>query len=236
MTEEEWLACAEPTVMIEHLRWDVGMSARKLRLYACACCRHLMSSSPDQTCEKAVVYGEKIADGLIGDAERTRIEAELRKVRMTYGDGLASSNYASEMAYIAVSRAHPFVLLTSTIAREATRLSAQENMPEETIVLGQLHRLQPAFLREIFGNPYRRRTIDPSLLTSTVIAIAQQIYESRDFSAMPILADALQDAGCDCDGIFTHLRDPNATHVRGCWALDLVLGKTRDPTRLAEGA
>ena len=51
------------------------------------------------------------------------------------------------------------------------------------------------------------------------------MYESRDFSAMPILADALQDAGCDNDDILNHLRDATATHVRGCWALDLVLGK-----------
>ena len=55
--------------------------------------------------------------------------------------------------------------------------------------------------------------------------MASQVYESRNFSAMPILADALQDAGCDSDDILNHLRDPHATHARGCWALDLVLGK-----------
>jgi hypothetical protein len=58
------------------------------------------------------------------------------------------------------------------------------------------------------------------------MALAHQMYDGRDFSAMPILADALQDAGCDCEDILNHLRDPNATHVRGCWALDLILGKT----------
>ena len=50
------------------------------------------------------------------------------------------------------------------------------------------------------------------------------MYESRDFSAMPILADALQDAGCDNDDILNHCRDP-VRHVRGCWVVDLVLGK-----------
>jgi hypothetical protein len=51
------------------------------------------------------------------------------------------------------------------------------------------------------------------------------MYESRDFAAMPILADALQDAGCDSDDLLAHCRDPHATHVRGCWAVDLVLGR-----------
>jgi hypothetical protein len=51
------------------------------------------------------------------------------------------------------------------------------------------------------------------------------MYESRDFGTMPILADALQDAGCDSADILEHCRDANATHVRGCWVLDRVLCK-----------
>jgi hypothetical protein len=66
----------------------------------------------------------------------------------------------------------------------------------------------------------------PAWRTSDVMALAAGIYEERAFERMPILADALQDAGCDSDDILNHLRDPNATHVRGCWALDLVLGKS----------
>ncbi|WP_204249845.1 hypothetical protein [Gemmata sp. SH-PL17] len=64
----------------------------------------------------------------------------------------------------------------------------------------------------------------PSWHTPTAIALASQMYESRDFSAMPILADALQDAGCDCTDILSHCRGPGP-HVRGCWVVDLVLGK-----------
>ena len=51
------------------------------------------------------------------------------------------------------------------------------------------------------------------------------MYETRDFSAMPILADALQDAGCDNDDVLNHCRDAKQVHVRGCWVVDLVLGK-----------
>ncbi|MDB5308836.1 MAG: hypothetical protein JWO38_3038 [Gemmataceae bacterium] len=80
-------------------------------------------------------------------------------------------------------------------------------------------------LRCIFGNPFRPVTTDPSWLTSTVLSLARQMYESRDFSPMPILADALQDAGCDQPDILAHCRG-DGPHVRGCWVVDLVLGKT----------
>jgi hypothetical protein len=80
-------------------------------------------------------------------------------------------------------------------------------------------------LHEVYGNPFRPVTTDPSWLTPAVTALARGMYESRDFSAMPILADALQDAGCDNDDILNHCRGPGP-HVRGCWVVDLVLGKS----------
>ena len=86
---------------------------------------------------------------------------------------------------------------------------------------GELARL----LRDIFGNPFRPVTFSPQWRTDTVLALAGQMYESRDFGAMPILADALQDAGCDDEDILLHCRGPGP-HVRGCWVVDLVLGKS----------
>jgi hypothetical protein len=77
---------------------------------------------------------------------------------------------------------------------------------------------------EILGNAFRPVAFDPAWRTSTVVSIARGMYESRDFSAMPILADALQDAGCDSDDILAHCRG-DSPHVRGCWVVDLVLGK-----------
>jgi len=81
---------------------------------------------------------------------------------------------------------------------------------------------QSDFIRDIF--PFRPITIDPSWLTSTVLALARQMYDSRDSSAMPILADALQDAGCDNEQILNHCRQPGV-HVRGCFVVDLLLNK-----------
>jgi hypothetical protein len=85
--------------------------------------------------------------------------------------------------------------------------------------------VQVRLLREIFGNPFRPVAFDPVWRTSDVMALAKGIYDELAFDRMPILADALQDAGCDSDDLLEHCRDANATHVRGCWALDLVLGK-----------
>jgi hypothetical protein len=86
------------------------------------------------------------------------------------------------------------------------------------------HTVVIALIREIVGNPFRPVAVNLSWLTSTALALAGQMYESRDFSAMPILADALMDAGCDNEDILNHCRH-SGTHVRGCWVIDLLLGK-----------
>jgi hypothetical protein len=82
------------------------------------------------------------------------------------------------------------------------------------------------FVRDIFGNPFRPVAVDPGWLTSTVVALARGIYDDRAFERMPILADALEDSGCDHADVLAHCRGAEATHVRGCWVVDLLLGKT----------
>ena len=83
----------------------------------------------------------------------------------------------------------------------------------------------PRVLRDIFGNPFRPVSLSASWHTSTVVQLADGIYQERAFDRLPILADALQDAGCHNEDILDHCRDASATHVRGCWAVDLMLGK-----------
>jgi hypothetical protein len=85
---------------------------------------------------------------------------------------------------------------------------------------------QAGLLRDIFGpRPQSPTKLNSAWRTDTVSSLARQMYESRDFGPMPILADALQDAGCDNELILTHCRDTTVPHVRGCWVVDLVLGK-----------
>jgi hypothetical protein len=83
---------------------------------------------------------------------------------------------------------------------------------------------QTAVLRDIWGNPFRPAAFDPSWRTSTAVAVAEPIDAERAFDRLPILADALQDAGCDDEQLLGHCRGPGP-HVRGCWVVDLVLGR-----------
>ncbi|WP_246173617.1 hypothetical protein [Limnoglobus roseus] len=83
---------------------------------------------------------------------------------------------------------------------------------------------QAWLLRDIFGNPFRPVACDPAWRTSTAVGLAEVIYDDRAFDRLPILADALQDAGCEDADILAHCRG-DGPHVRGCWVVDLVLGK-----------
>jgi hypothetical protein len=79
-------------------------------------------------------------------------------------------------------------------------------------------------LRDIYGNPFKPVAFDPSWRTSSVLSLACMMYDTNDFTAALVLADALQDGGCESEDILSHLRGPGP-HVRGCWVTDLVLGR-----------
>jgi hypothetical protein len=91
---------------------------------------------------------------------------------------------------------------------------------------GYLKQLRPpaGLLRDVFGNPFRPVAFDPTWRTPTAVAVALRMYDDRAFDAMPVLADALQDAGCEALDILGHCRRPGE-HVRGSWVVDMVLGK-----------
>jgi hypothetical protein len=81
-----------------------------------------------------------------------------------------------------------------------------------------------AIFHDIFGNPFRAVAFNPSWRTTDALGVARAMYAARDFAAMPILADALEDAGCDSADVLAHCRG-DGPHVRGCWVVDLILGK-----------
>jgi hypothetical protein len=86
---------------------------------------------------------------------------------------------------------------------------------------------QANLIRDIFGNPARPMAVGPAWLAwnyGTVPAIARRVYEERAFHDLPILADALEDAGCADEDLLAHCRGPGP-HAHGCWVLDLLLGK-----------
>jgi hypothetical protein len=174
---------------------------------------------------------ERYADHLATDAELTDANSEVGKeatlVFNAAGDAVRTNPSEAHDKAMHAIHGHGAVLAASAhslVNADNAAGNALAHMPDQDRAAGRL--TQCALLRDLTGPVlFRPITLDSTWLTSTVVAIATQMYESRDFGAMPILADALQDAGCDSDDVLNHCRGAAATHVRGCWVVDLVLGK-----------
>ena len=223
MTEAEWLACGDPQPLIESL--SCSISERKVRLFALACCRRVGHLFLGRHSWSAIEVGERAADGLASDTEREAAEAAAFQTFLdarVHGDGSAS-HLAASAVWGAASRdtsatfEKGLIGYAHTVAIQAA--DATDQQVEE-------RRTQTTMLRDIFGNPFRPVAFDPAWRTDTAVSLARGMYDSREFGAMPILADALQDAGCEDEQVLTHCRDANQVHVRGCWVCDLVLGKS----------
>jgi hypothetical protein len=245
MTEAEWFACDDPVKLLNY----VGRhhpNERKLRLYAVAGCRRVWAFLPDERFRRAVEVAELFADGAMSNKVRSACWTKVDKAKMSidsatddrFGD-MSKWPAASMAAWMATAaaanavgpcdcfvspEAELFYLAANPI--EAMEYSQRDHGIDYRLTRETEWSVHRAFLRDIFGNPFRPATFDPAWRTSTAVALARQMYDSRDFGAMPILADALQDAGCTSDDILNHCRDAQQVHVRGCWVVDLVLGKS----------
>jgi hypothetical protein len=209
MTEAEWLACTDPKPMLDFLRGRA--TSRKLRLLAADGCRRLwgLLAEPSRT---AVGIAERYAEGQAGKAElKEAFAGAWRAVREAGpGPGLDAAHAVAQSVYGRTST-------TATTAHYVARLTGRADE------MGHLC----ALVRCAFGNPFRPSRIDPSWPAwngGTVVQLAQVIYDERAFDRLPILADALEDAGCHDAGILAHCRGPGS-HVRGCWVVDALLGK-----------
>lgn len=255
MTEAEWLTAATPEPMSQFL--GARVSRRKWQLFGCACCRrhwHWIEGTP---AAKAIEVAERFADG----------RATLKKLwaARTAAENAASDFYAEFQRawgiepYIAhvhtsacVDAASPVPdtrlpnpILAVRAANYVAHAYAHEttDATEKGSNLFQAHAaaesaMHAGVLRDVIGNPFRPVALAPAWRTADVQLLAEGIYNESAFERMPILADALQDAGCDSAPLLDHLRDPGllpwerteapgpapVSHARGCWALDLVLG------------
>jgi hypothetical protein len=217
MTEVEWQECNDPERMLEFL--GEGASKRKLRLFVCACCRSIWHLLTFEISQRAVETGECLADGIVTEEARTAIwnEAWEIVVKQRQESGASSLLFAlvtAERAVLRWDKGDPWrhAANAALSARQAMGFSADESAE------------QSAILRDMFGNPFRPISVSPSWLTPVVTATSRRIYEAHRFQDLPLLAQALEEAGCESKDILTHCREPRA-HVRGCWAIDLILGK-----------
>jgi hypothetical protein len=233
MTDEEWLTCNDSQKMLEFLRDRA--SDRKLRLFACACCRGMWDLLHDKRSRKAVECSELFADGKIDKEQLSaaRKEAEevwWRRALRNLGappDEERKDAYAAEAVMHAASatgRATKLFLKMELAA--SASLSAE--LPEQGLPSSQRKLQRCHLVRELFGNPFLPITVEPALLVwngGSIPKLAKAVYDERDFDRLPNLADALAEAGYTDPDILSHLRGPGP-HVRGCWAVDLILGKS----------
>lgn len=291
MTEAQWLSSTDPRAMLEHLIETFGtppnhqaFSERKLRLFACACCRRVWDCLDDDRSKLAVEYAERYADGEIDDA---MLQFALTGAQDAWEEPLTVGTAFELEGHRPAACAAQWVAPIDT---------AECNLPflQNVLQYSSDDPFKPCpwqadLLRDIFGNPWRPVTLPRTKedvlesrnhgpaggccnrfadymacecleeavdfipwFTPTVLAIAQTIYDERRFEDMPVLADALEEAGCREEAILKHLRGEEqcsttdirdsitgetwtgpltswrplrGQHVRGCWCLDLILGE-----------
>ncbi len=223
MTEAEWLAQDALGPMLAVRAVKRKSSERKLRLWACACC-DLVADCMVAEGQQAIRVAERFADGDASSRELAAAHAAVQPY--------SRPDTPEFPAWVLVRRvvAHVATDIGWAVARSAVQTEAfgadeAEYRMIESRVFAEIGSTIAALLRDVFGNPFCKVTFDAKWRTDTAVALARQMYDSRDFGAMPILADALQDAGCGNEDILSHCRDTAARHARGCWVCDGVLGK-----------
>jgi hypothetical protein len=218
MTEAEWQTSNSPERMLTRA-WAAA-TPRKKRLFVCGCCYRAWHLLPDPRCRTAVRVAERFADGeateeALGTAHRAARAIIGRYTRgESYTDAERFSGTAAS-AYAASADVEHGRWQWKDVAN--TRLDAGANWHAELAATADL-------IRCVFGNPFRPVAVEPEWRTSTAVALATGIYADRAFDRLPVLADALEDAGCTNADVLGHCRGPGP-HARGCWVVDLILGK-----------
>jgi hypothetical protein len=228
MTELEWRHAVEPQKMLKHLTGTAG--ERKLRLFAAACCRNIWYIIPKTPHQAALSVGERYADGIV---DEQALEAAVKDVpKVHIGDNAEADPYhldcwrcdavrsAIAAGKFGTASAGSVCELASQAAAMVASYAAGLNSLSD-IARRREQQRQAALLREIFGNPFRPTAVNPIWLDDESTALANAIYDERQFDRLPELAAKLEAAGCDRPEILTHFKNDRG-HVAGCWALDLV--------------
>jgi hypothetical protein len=220
MTEGQWLASDNVFEMLEFL--EPTASGRKFRLLAVSFCRRVWELITDQGSRDTLEIAERCADG---DASKEQLGAAWRAAGIDRKARLAGSENAVPSAVWAAVSDDPSVAVWDACwhSCRATNLAGPNDRTQTDACIG--------LVRDVFGNPFRPPRFEPASRTPIVASLAQSAYEERilpsgelESARLAVLADALEDAGCTDGDILSHLRSAGP-HVRGCWAVDLILGK-----------
>jgi hypothetical protein len=228
MTEAEWLTCTEPTLMTEYVRLNHLASERKLRLLSIECGRRFLHLLGDERSRRAVEIAEGFVEGIVTHKERAKAAAdavdaasEARSQRKT-GAAIAAAVAAARM----VGSDWPLFAQRFGPSGKAGQEYAWHAVRDSVFFTGKKD--QCMLWCELVGNPFRPAAVASSCFAwndGAVRKMAQAIYDDRAFDRLPLLADALEEAGCNNQDILDHCRSAGE-HVRGCWVVDLILCKS----------
>jgi|SRR5947209_2413207 hypothetical protein len=239
MLPERWEAAS----LREMLSASAGrVSDRKLDLFNGWCCHALWPYLTDPRSRAAARYAERHVDEGCPDgpereaillAAKAAVEESIKKAHHAPTAAECRRRFvyawAAQIAQQSVGHDQPNrgVWANALLAAQAFGYANDERaacLPGSEELRDEQLNLQATIFRDIVGNPFDPVVLDPRWKTDDTLGLARGIYEDRAFGRLPILADALMDAGCDDDRLLAHCRG-RRPHTRGCWAVDLILGK-----------
>jgi hypothetical protein len=244
MTEQQWLECVDPHPMLQFLGDKID--DRRYRLFVVACCRRIWNLLPGVS-RRCIEVGEQFADGLANEKDLQEVDEQRRRDTSPLPNESIAALITADVsvtiplhwgdAATAVYWAAWAVAVTRTGAQDLSAKDLNEQAEQCRLV------------REICGNPFRPVAIDPSWLSwndGTVKKIVRQMRMTSElervvsapstcFESLPVLADALEDAGCRDEALLAHCRQ-SEPHVHGCWALDLLWTAVREADRAEKEA
>jgi hypothetical protein len=221
VTESDWATSTGPQAMLSFLRDRGPVSERKLRLFAVACCHRMTRRLTGKAGRRALLTAERYADGLLPAtrlygawfaARRTATVAQVR--------GLWEPLRTAKWAVSEVCEADVALAL-----RAVARVAGAEVSGNDPARMSDTLSSQVVLLRDIFGDPFRPLPFHSEWRSEVVVAVGRGIYRERAWKRLPELADALENAGCADGTVLNHCRGAGP-HRRGCWVVDMVLGKT----------
>lgn len=214
MEEAEWLASHDPVEMLESMPNQA--SARRLRLFACACCRHFEDALTAEQFMETVKTAEAFADGQTTKAALKRARQGVRKVRHELPD---ARDHHIEWVALWLAEVTASENAFGQVAHEIRQFVSDGLIKPDDQPPGD------SLLRCIIGNPFRAVSINRQWRTSKVTTRAHGIYDEHKFDRLPQLAKELKEAGCTDKDVLKHCRS-KGPHVRGCWVVDQLIGES----------
>jgi hypothetical protein len=214
--EAEWLAYPSHEPLMRQLGDKVGI--RKRHLFACGCCRTVWSALSDEG-RDALQVAERFVNGEVREQELQGARYRTSAVSRVPAAVWAAEAVSSLFSYL-IGNSRAFSELTAHAARASRDTAGESDWSAARIQ-------QVGLVCDLLGHLLRSFVVDPAWLRwndGTVLKLARAIYDENQFGDLPILADALEEAGCDNEDILAHCRS-QSLHVRGCWVIDAILDK-----------